>query len=396
MSAPVRLSILAIPILAVMTGNAALSLDMYLPAFPAIASDLAVAESAVQKTMATFLLGFAIGQMIYGPLSDSLGRRPVILIGLGLYGMVSVFCALSGDITDLTNYRLIQGLAGASGSVLGRAVIRDVYQGPELTRALSMLMLVLTAAPMAAPLIGAQVLDLWDWRAIFWTLSAYACLWSILIFIFVPETLSPSRRTPLKPGFLLYATKQVLTHRIAMGYVLSASLGFAGMFAYISATPFIYMNIFGVSPSGYALFFAANIVSMACFSALNRRIAHKFALERLMTFLIWGLILSATIMLINVLTDFGGVWGLAVPLFFFVGCLSPMAANGISGTLHPFGQFAGTASSVFGLFQFGIGSLAGYVVSLLNDATAQPLAYTVMGCALLSFSIFKISQRTSS
>lgn len=392
MSPPARLSILAIPILAVMTGNAALSLDMYLPAFPAIASDLAVAESAVQKTMATFLLGFAIGQMIYGPLSDSLGRRLVILIGLSLYGIVSAFCALSGDISDLTNYRLIQGLAGASGSVLGRAVIRDVYEGPELTRALSLLMLVLTAAPMAAPLIGAVVLDFWDWRAIFWTLSAYACLWSVLIFIFIPETLSPEKRSPLNPGFLFSATKQVLTHPTAMGYILSASLGFAGMFAYISATPFIYMNIFGISPGGYAFFFAANIMSMACFSALNRRIARKFPLQTLMRYIIWVLVISAIVMLINVTFNVGGIWGLAVPLFFFVGCLSPMAANGISGTLQPFGQFAGTASSVFGLFQFGFGSLAGYLVSLLNDGTALPLTYIIMGCAVLSFLTFKISQ----
>ncbi|WP_417797585.1 Bcr/CflA family multidrug efflux MFS transporter [Terasakiella pusilla] len=393
MSASPRLSFLAIPILAVMTGNAALSLDMYLPAFPAIASDLGVAESAVQQTMATFLLGFAIGQMIYGPLSDSLGRRRVILLGLTLYGFVSIFCALSGDISDLTTYRLIQGLAGASGSVLGRAVIRDVYQGPDLTKALSLLMLVLTAAPMAAPLIGALVLDLWDWRAVFWTLSAYACLWSVLILVFVPETLSPDKRVTLNPSFLFSAFKQVLTHRKAMGYTLSASLGFAGMFAYISATPFIYMTIFGVSPSGYALFFAANIVSMAGFSALNRRVAHKYPLPRLMTFIIWVLILSASILLLNVTFGFGGVWGLAVPLFFFVGCLSPMAANGISGTLEPFGQFAGTASSLFGLFQFGLGSVAGFTVSLLNDGTAMPMAYTILACAVLSFSIFKLSQR---
>ena len=394
MSASPRLSVLAIPILAVMTGNAALSLDMYLPAFPAIASDLAVAEGSVQKTMATFLLGFAFGQMIYGPLSDSLGRRVVILIGLGLYGIISAFCAMSGDIQDLTTYRLIQGLAGASGSVLGRAVIRDVYHGPELTKAMSLLMLVLTAAPMAAPLIGAAVLEIWDWRAIFWTLSAYACLWSLLIFIFIPETLAKEKRVELNLSFLISASKQVLTHRQAMGYTFCASLGFAGMFAYITATPFIYMNIFGVSPSGYALFFAANIASMAFFSAVNRRLAGKIALPRLMKLNTYVLITSAIILLLNSMMQIGGVWGLAIPLFFFVGCLSPMAANGISGTLEPFGQFAGTASSIFGLFQFGLGGLTGGLVSLLNDGTQMPMAYIIFGCAILSFSIFVFSQRT--
>ncbi|MDV7340600.1 Bcr/CflA family multidrug efflux MFS transporter [Terasakiella sp. A23] len=395
MSASPRLSVLAIPILAVMTGNAALSLDMYLPAFPSIANDLGVAESAVQQTMATFLFGFAFGQMIYGPLSDSLGRRTVILIGLTLYGLISTFCALSTDIHDLTFYRLIQGLAGASGSVLGRAVIRDVYHGPELTKALSLLMLVLTAAPMAAPLIGAAVLDIWDWRAIFWTLSAYACLWCFLIILFVPETLAKDKRVTLNLSFLITATREVLSHKQAMGYILSASLGFAGMFAYITATPFIYMNIFGIKPSGYALFFAANILSMAIFSFFNRRIASHTPLPKLMIYNIWVLIISAVVLLFNSIMGIGGVWGLAIPLFFFVGCLSPMAANGISGTLEPFGKFAGTASSIFGLFQFGLGSLSGFLVSLLNDGTQMPMAYIIFGCAVLSVMVFTLSRKGS-
>ncbi len=393
MTATQRLSALAIPILAVMTGNAALSLDMYLPAFPAIAADFAVPESSVQTTMATFLMGFAVGQMIYGPLSDALGRRRVILVGLALYGLVSMLCALSPDIHDLSFYRIFQGLAGASGSVLGRAVIRDVYSGADLTKAMSLLMLVLTAAPMAAPLIGSVVLEIWQWRAIFWTLAAYACLWSFLIFLFIPETLKQEDRITLNIGFLATATAQIMKHRQAMGYTFAASLGFAGMFAYITATPFIYMEIFHISPQGYAFFFAANIVSMALFSAINRRIADKFPLAELMTFNIWFLIISATVLLINSLLGFGGIWGLAIPLFFFVGCLSPMAANGISGTLQPFGQFAGTASSVFGFFQFGLGSFTGFLVSLLNDGTQMPMAYIIFACAVLSFGIFKFSQR---
>ena len=385
-----RLSLLAIPILGVMTGNAALSLDMYLPAFPSIAVDLGVAEGDVQITMSTFLAGFAIGQMFYGPLSDTFGRRPVILVSLLIYGLVSALCATSGVIDDLIVLRAVQGLAGAAGSVLGRAVIRDVYDGPRLLKAMSMLMLVLTAAPMAAPLIGSYVLELWGWRSIFWTLASYAMLWSVLIVLTIPETLPQAKRLPIHPVAVGRVFAEVLSHKQAMGYTLTAAFGFAGMFAYITATPFIYMEIYGVTPQGYALFFAANIVAMAVFSAANGRLAGRFTGHQLLTGLTWVLVAAALAVLGAGVTGIGGVWGLAVPLFLYVGSLSAVAANGISGTLHSFGHSAGTASSVFGVFQFGLGSLTGLVVSVLNGGTVLPMVGLVVSCAVLAF----ISLRT--
>ena len=151
-----RLGLFAIPVLGIMTGNAALSLDMYLPAFPAIAQDFGTTESHVQLTMSTFLAGFAIGQLLYGPISDAFGRKPVILISFAIYGLISALCAMSGSIDNLVLLRAAQGLAGASGSVLGRAVIRDEYEGSQLARAMSLLMLMLTAAPMAALTIASR------------------------------------------------------------------------------------------------------------------------------------------------------------------------------------------------------------------------------------------------
>ncbi|MBL4615812.1 MAG: Bcr/CflA family multidrug efflux MFS transporter [Magnetovibrio sp.] len=392
MSVP-RLSLLAIPILGIMTGNAALSLDMYLPAFPAIAQDFAIGEAGVQITMSTFLAGFAIGQAFYGPLSDTFGRRPVILVSLLIYGLISALCAMSGTIDDLIIMRALQGLAGASGSVLGRAVIRDVYDGPRLAKAMSMLMLVLTAAPMAAPMLGSVVLDLWHWRGIFWTLSAYACLWSMLIFITIPETLRVSRRVSIRPSAVMLAFAQVLGHKRAMGYTLTAGLGFAGMFVYLTATPFIYMEIFDISPRGYALFFAANIAAMATSTFINGRLVGRLGTDRMLGFFVGVLVVSSIVLLATGLSGFGGVWGLAVPLFFYVGSLSPVAANCITGTLQFFGHTAGTASSVFGVVQFGIGSVAGWVVSIMNDATPAPMVYLIIVCALLSACSFWVLAR---
>ncbi|MQX35592.1 Bcr/CflA family multidrug efflux MFS transporter [Roseospira navarrensis] len=379
-----RLGLYAIPVLGIMTGTAALSLDMYLPAFPAIAADYGVAEGGVQVTMSTFLLGFAMGQALYGPLSDALGRRRVILVALAFYGVISALCAVSATIGDLALWRGLQGLAGAAGSVLGRAVIRDVYEGPRLLKAMSMLMLVLTAAPMAAPLIGSVVLELWGWRSVFWTLAAYAMAWSVLMLAMIPETLPPERRRSLRPGAVGRVFAEVLSHRRAMGYTLTAALGFAGMFAYIAATPFIYMSHFGVSPGGYALFFAANVGGMALSSFVNGRLVGRMSGDSLLTLFTGILLVAAAALVAGALTGLGGVWGLAVPLFFYVGSLSAIAANAISGTLQAFGHAAGTASSVFGLFQFGLGSVAGAVMAGIGDGSPAPMAWVILGCAVLS------------
>lgn len=388
MSQPTRLSYWVIPILGIMTGNAALSLDMYLPAFPAIAGDFGVAEADVQVTMSAFLAGFALGQVFYGPLSDRFGRRPVILSSLLVYGVISALCALSPEIDDLVFWRAVQGLAGASGSVLGRAVIRDVYEGPRLAKAMSMLMLVLTAGPMIAPLLGSFVLELFDWRAVFWTLASYAMLWSLLIAISIPETWPKKRRLSIHPIAVMTMFKSVISHRQAMGYILTAGFGFAGMFAYISATPFIYMNVYGISPREYALFFASNIAAMALSSFVNGKLSGRYHIDQLLTLYTWVLIVSSAFLLMASLSGIGGVWGLVVPLFFYVGCLSPLAANAISGTLQHFGHAAGTASSVFGVFQFGMGSLAGWLVASLNDGSPSPMGFLIGGCALGAVLVF--------
>ncbi len=389
-----RLSYLAIPILGVMTGNAALSLDMYLPAFPTIANDFGVGEADVQVTMSTFLAGFAIGQAVYGPLSDRFGRKPVILIGLVLYGLVSALCALGTQIDDLVTLRALQGLVGASGSVLGRAVIRDVYEGPRLAKAMSLLMLVLTAGPMIAPILGSAVLDLWGWRSIFWTLSAYAALWSVLIFIMIPETLPLDRRASIQTGAVARAFAEVLTHKQAMGYTLTVAFGFAGMFAYITATPFVYMDLYGITPQEYALFFAANIIAMALSTFINGRLIGRISSNMLMAIFTGILLVSAACLIGAAVTETAGLWGLVIPLFFYVGSLSAIAANGIAGTLQYFGHIAGTASSVFGIFQFGFGSLAGAILATFSNGTAMPMVWVILACACLSSMAFHFMARS--
>ena len=374
-----------------MVGNAALSLDMYLPSFPNIAADFSVTEGDVQLTLSTFLIGFAIGQLFYGPISDSIGRRVVVLFSMALYGVISALCASSASIGEFTDMRFLQGLAGAASSVLGRAIIGDVYRGKALAKAMSMMILMLTLAPMTAPLIGSFVLELAGWRAIFWTLAAYAMLWSFLILIFIPETLPRERRLPFKLRVIVRASKDILMHKQAIGYILATSLGFAGMFAYLAATPFIYISFYGISPQQYALFFAVNVAGMSVSSVINRLLVNTRSVHNLMSIWLVVLVVSACVLLINSLTGQGGIWGLAIPLFFYVGCLAALVANGVTGMLQHFGQTAGTASSIFGVIQSGSGSIASLIIAFFSSETPVPMAVIIFCCALLAIGVFHLT-----
>ncbi len=386
----IQVGALGFSLLGILAGMGALSIDMYLPAFPAIGTDLGVDASGVQLTLSIFLLGFALGQAIHGPLADRFGRKPVILWGLALYGLASIGCALSLEIDQLLLARLLQGIVGASGSVLARAVVRDLYQGEALARAMSWLMLVMTAAPMLAPLIGSSLLLLFDWRSIFWFLSGFSVLWFLLIAWFIPETRAAGSTFSLRPRALVGVFSAVLGHRQAMAYALAGGCGFGGMFAYITGTPFIYMELYGVTPIGYAGLFALNIAGMAVGSVLNSHYIGRFGRDGMIRLLTRTLLLAAGMLAVSAGTGWGGLWGLVLPLLLYVGCLGALAANCISGTLDFFPHTAGTASSVFGVLQFGLGSLGGAATSLLNDGSAVPMAGVILGLALLAFGLFRI------
>lgn len=382
---------LVIPVLALLTGNAALSLDMYLPSFPAIAADMGVAAADVQVTMSSFLAGFALGQILYGPLSDRFGRRPVILACLVVYAAISLFCAFSDSISEFVVLRFFQGLAGAAGAVLGRAVIRDIFEGEALAKAMALLMLMLTMAPMAAPLMGSLVLDWLGWRAVFLVLTGYALVWFALIALMIPESLKPEHRRALHPGVILSGFASFVSHRRAMGYTMAACLGFAGMFSYIAATPFLFMEMYGISPQGFSLFFSANVLGMAACSATNRHLIGRYSADSLLLLFSGLLLVAGLLLLVTASTGIGGVWGLALPLFLYVGSVSVVAGNGMAGALQHFGHMAGTASSAFGFFQFVGGAVAGAAMAGFGDGTPMPMALFILACgagALISVRFF--------
>ncbi len=381
--------LLLFPIVGLLSGIAALSIDMYLPAFPAIADDLNASAGDIQLTLGFFLAGLALGQLIHGTLSDRYGRKPVILIGLILYALASLACALSVSTFEMYFARFVQGLCAASGVVLARAVIRDIYQGDALAKAMSWLLLVMTVIPMLAPMLGSLVESAFGWQAIFKSLMLFALIWFGLIYFFVPETLDSHNRQLGKATNPFHALGQIFQHKKAIGYSLCGALAYGGMFAYISGTPFIYMTLYGVDGATYALLFALNILSMSLGSFINIRFVASVGRELMIRYLTRILLLASTLLLLASITGFGELYGLVVPLFIYMGCLAALAANCIAGMMEFFPEKAGSASSVFGLLQFGLGSLGAVLVSQFQSLSSIPMATIIMLLASSSFIAYR-------
>src|SRR4051794_11793934 len=256
-------------ILGAMSAFGPLATDMYLPAFPAIAAGLPADPAAVQGTLAAFFAGMAAAQLFYGPLADRLGRKPPLLLGLAIFTLASLGCAVTADIGTLTWLRFGQGLGGCAGMVMARAIVRDLAEGHAAIRLMAQLGLVQGLAPILAPSIGGALLGLGSWRLIFWVLAAYAALLAVVVVLALPESLEPERRRRDGPAAIIRTYLRLLRDRHFLGHTLAAVPPLAGMFAYIGSSPFVYMELFGVSPQHYGLFFGANafgimIAALSC------------------------------------------------------------------------------------------------------------------------------------
>lgn len=357
--------------------------DMYLPAFPAIAEALRTDPAAVQRTLAAFFAGMGLGQLLYGAASDRWGRKAPIFAGLGLFIAASVGAALAEGIGWFTAMRLAQGLGGCAGVVVARAIARDLTEGPAMVRLMSQLMLVGGIAPIIAPSVGGLLLGGVGWRGIFWTLAAYAAVLALAVALLLPESLPPARRRRDGPLAILRTYARLLGNRRFLGLALSGALPVAGMFAYIGGSPFVFMELHGIPPQGYGLFFGANalgimIVAQANAWAMRRGVAAARALSVVQAAMgVAGLLLLAT-----AATGIGGFPGLVAALFCYVagvGAVMPLAS---SLAMAPHGAVAGSASALIGTLQFGLGALTGWLVGALHDGTAVPMALAVALCGL--------------
>lgn len=362
-----------------------LAVDMYLPSLPDIALDLTAHPAEVQQTITVFLLGFAIGMLIYGPISDRFGRRPVIALGLAVFLLASILCAVADGIGMLTAGRVLQAIGGGAASALARAVAKDMFSTEGAARVLSLMGMVMAVAPLAAPTVGGQILLLADWRAIFYVLAAFGAAGLFATVTLLPESLPPSARVGIRLTGAFAAYGRILVERRALADLVSGSFNSASMFAYITGTPFVYIEYFGVPPQWYGALFGANIVALVIAAALNARYLGRFGLLPITRLAIAVGALGGALLLAAGLTGIGGLWGIAAPLLLVVGVQAPVGANSTARLMGLFPASAGAASALFGAVRFGLGALASLLVGLLHDATPLAMCAVVAACCFIAF-----------
>lgn len=368
-----------------------LSIDMYLPALPVISAQFGVPAGSAQMTLSTYILGFALGQLFYGPMADSLGRKPVILGGTLIFA-AAVACALAQSIDQLIVMRFFHGLAAAAASVVINALMRDVYPKEEFSRMMSFVMLVTTIAPLVAPMVGGAVLVWFSWHAIFWILAIAALLASVMIFVFIDETLPVERRQKFHIRTTLGNFASLFRHKRVLSYMLASGFSFAGMFSFLSAGPFVYIELNHVSPQHFGYYFALNIVFLFVMTIINSRFVRRVGALNMFRAGLWIQFVMSIWLVLSALLGVG-FWALVVGVAAFVGCVSMVSSNAMAVILDEFPHMAGTASSLAGTFRFGIGAIVGALLSTATFNTAWPMLWAIALCATCSILFYLYASR---
>lgn len=376
--APNRL--LMVVVLGLVTAIGPLSLDMYLPAFPAIATDLDVPAAQVQLSLTSCLVGLALGQLICGPLSDRWGRRRPAIIGVAAYAVISLLIALAPSAPVLTGLRLLQGLAGGVGVVVARAVVRDLYSGVDAAKFFSQLTLIFGVAPIAAPSLGSAVLKLTSWHGIFVALAVIAALLTLLIVWKLPETLPPDRRSPGGLSDIAHTARVLVADRVFVGYALAQALAFAAMFSYISESSFVLQDGYGISPTMFSLVFGLNACGLIALSQVNGRLLDRFSPRALLvTILVVETAAGAAVL---VSASLGVLIALCAGMFVLVSTIGMITPNATTLALDRYPQRAGTAAAVLGGVQSVIAAAAAPLVGAIGEpGRGVPMAVVILGCA---------------
>ncbi|MFC4600030.1 multidrug effflux MFS transporter [Cohnella hongkongensis] len=353
------------------------TIDMYLPAFPEIVQQFNSSASLVQFSLTACLLGLAIGQLVMGSLSDVHGRRGPLLYSMGLYVLSSIACALAPHIALLIAFRFIQGFAAAAGIVISRAIARDLYSGNDLTKFFSLLLLVGNLGPLIAPVAGSGVLSFTKWIGVFLALALLGAYLWIMTKWRLPETLPAERRSPSNIAHQFRGYGLLLRDRSFLGYMLAQGIMIAGVFAYVSGTPFIYQNIYGVSPTTFALLFGSNGIGLILGSQIVGRMAHRIEAAVFVKVGLCLALLSSAAVLAAALVH-GPLFTLVVPLFFFVGAIGITSTAAFPLAMEGQANMAGSAAALLGIVPFLLGAVTAPLVGVAGEDTAVPLGVIIL------------------
>lgn len=378
-----RQRVVYILVLGALTALGPFTIDLYLPAFPKIEADLAVSTAAIQLTLTATTLGFAFGQLLVGPWSDRVGRRLPLILATTVHILASLGVALAPDLAWLLAFRVLQGFGAAAGAVVAMATVRDLFGGYPLVRMLSRLALVNGLAPIAAPVIGSQLLLLMPWRGLFFVLAGYGVLVVVAASLFIIETLPPARRVEPGHATLGQRYRVLFTDRVFVGVAIIGGMSFSGLFAYLSASPFLFQDVYGLDPQGYGLLFAANSIGIVAGVQISARLAKRIPPQWILS--VSTVVLFAAAIAIIVLDLAGaGFFGTVIPLWFFItacGFGFPMVQ---ALALANHGKEAGTAASVLGAMNFGLAGLLSPIVGLFGIANAVPMGAVMAATSLVS------------
>lgn len=375
-------------LLASLMATTALSIDMSLPAMPEIAKSFHAPVNAVQLTLSLFLVGYAVGQLFCGPISDKLGRRPVMMAALYAYSLAGFACFLSHSLAILVFARLVQGLAASSGPVIARAMIRDCYDAQNASRVLSQTWQVIIVVPLLAPLIGGYLLVWFGWPSIFLLLGCCGIVLSLVCRRILPETLGRRRGQAgaAEPAVSWWkGFGVVLSHRPTLRHVLAGSFVYSGMFAYVSSAPYVVIEVFGVAKQHFAYVFAMTAFALLAGASLNRKLIGRYSPSKLLRLGATCVLAAGLIMPVLSWFHLGGLAGVVGPMMLFIFGMGLVLPNTMALGMAPHGPLAGVASSLMGASQTGFGAFAGYVVSLLYNGTSMAMAGTVAVLAVLVF-----------
>jgi DHA1 family bicyclomycin/chloramphenicol resistance-like MFS transporter len=376
-------------LLGALTAFTPLSVDMYLPALPALGAEFGASAGHVQLSVASFFLGLAVGQGFYGPLSDRFGRTRPLYIGLSLFVVASLGCALAPSIDFLIGARFFQALGACSGPVIARAVVRDLFEPKEAVQVFSLLVLVMGVSPVLAPIAGSQMLGFFEWRAIFWVIAVIGALGLAGTLIRLRET-HFKERAPLSLASVVSVYGLLLRDRAFLGYVLTGGMAMAGMFAYIVGSPYVFIEYFHVTPGQFGFIFGINALGLVLAAQLNARLVRRFASDAIVQKVLLVQIITGLLLFLGTWSGLLQFYGIATLLFVYVssvGCLFP---NITALAMAPHGARAGSASAMMGMLQFTLAAMSATLIGAIPSANALPMAAVIGGCSVAASAVYRI------